>query len=211
MSRRRSAGVVVGLLGLGTLIVTCLTLVAGARGGRPAVVPVVNRGVVPSAQPGNAGRTVTSARASLDLRSGAAVDIGDLGVHAQVRGVDDPGGVMQVPPDPGDVGWWVRGARPGSGTGRVVIVGHVNYHGVAGALGRLPQAQPGQHVRVSRGAVMLSYRIVAVRTYPKHVGLPGDLFAKTGSEELVLITCGGTFDPSTGNYRDNIVAIAVPD
>jgi hypothetical protein len=27
---------------------------------------------------------------------------------------------------------------------------------------------------------------------------------------LVLVTCGGPFDASTGNYLDNIVAFAVP-
>jgi hypothetical protein len=26
----------------------------------------------------------------------------------------------------------------------------------------------------------------------------------------VMITCGGPFDPATGNYEDNIVAYATP-
>ena len=54
------------------------------------------------------------------------------------------------------------------------------------------------------------YRIVAVRTYPKSSGLPAAAFRTAGPAQLVLITCGGPFDSSTGNYRDNIVAYAQP-
>ena len=32
----------------------------------------------------------------------------------------------------------------------------------------------------------------------------------TGPETLVLITCGGSFDPDIRRYRDNIVVYAVP-
>jgi hypothetical protein len=39
---------------------------------------------------------------------------------------------------------------------------------------------------------------------------PAEAFDRIGRARLVLITCGGPFDPSTGNYRDNIVAYAVP-
>jgi hypothetical protein len=46
--------------------------------------------------------------------------------------------------------------------------------------------------------------------YPKATGLPPAIFARDGPQQLVLITCGGPFDPSTGNYEDNIAAFATP-
>jgi hypothetical protein len=35
--------------------------------------------------------------------------------------------------------------------------------------------------------------------------LPGSLFATTGPPRLALVTCGGSFDPATGHYRDNVI------
>jgi hypothetical protein len=41
--------------------------------------------------------------------------------------------------------------------------------------------------------------------------LPGDrLWRTTGPEELVLITCGGDYNPEIRRYRQNIVVYAVP-
>ena len=36
------------------------------------------------------------------------------------------------------------------------------------------------------------------------------IFARVGTRSLVLITCGGAFDSSTGRYADNVVVIAEP-
>ncbi len=42
-------------------------------------------------------------------------------------------------------------------------------------------------------------------------GLPTDrLWATTGDEMLVLITCGGEFNSDIRRYRHNIVVYAVP-
>ena len=32
----------------------------------------------------------------------------------------------------------------------------------------------------------------------------------TGTRALVLITCGGEFDETTGHYDDNVVVVATP-
>jgi sortase (surface protein transpeptidase) len=55
-----------------------------------------------------------------------------------------------------------------------------------------------------------TYPVTGRRTYHKADGLPPDLFATTGPPRLVLITCGGSFDRSTGSYSDNIVVFAAP-
>jgi hypothetical protein len=130
-------------------------------------------------------------------------------VAAPVIPVTAPGGVMEIPKDPRTVGWWSGGATPGGGRGSVVLVGHINYQGKSGALGVLPDALPGDVVVVSSSSgTALRYVIRAVRTYPKSIGLPQQVFRTDGPEQLVLITCGGPFDPGSGNYEDNIVAYA---
>jgi len=40
--------------------------------------------------------------------------------------------------------------------------------------------------------------------------LPTDLFAFDGAPRLVLITCGGEFDPDAGSYDENVVVIGEP-
>jgi hypothetical protein len=40
--------------------------------------------------------------------------------------------------------------------------------------------------------------------------LPNGVFSLKGRARLVLVTCGGAFDPVEGSYRDNVVVTAVP-
>ena len=55
-----------------------------------------------------------------------------------------------------------------------------------------------------------TYQVVEQAMYPK-TALPVDrVWATSGPETLVLITCGGDFNPEIRRYRDNIVVYAVP-
>jgi sortase (surface protein transpeptidase) len=117
---------------------------------------------------------------------------------------------MQIPPDPRMVGLWSGGARPGNGRGHVVVVGHINYAGVGGALSVLPGTRPGDRVTIVENDKRFDYSIVAIRTYAKARGLPASLFSGSGPEQLILVTCGGPLDAGTGSYLDNIVAYATP-
>ena len=39
---------------------------------------------------------------------------------------------------------------------------------------------------------------------------PSPVYSLRGRARLVLVTCGGPFNRTTGHYRDNIVVTAVP-
>jgi LPXTG-site transpeptidase (sortase) family protein len=153
--------------------------------------------------------TVPTARSPLPA-AGGRLAIRRLGVDAPIVAVGAPNRVLDIPLDPHTVGWWDGGAVPGSGHGSIVIAGHINYAGVTGALAILPDLKLGDSVTLSRPGHILTYSVRAVRTYDKSQGLPAAAFSQTTPEQLVLITCGGPFDASTGNYEDNIVAYAVP-
>ena len=122
-----------------------------------------------------------------------------------------PDGGLQIPDPPQTVGWWAPGALAGSGTGTVIVAGHVDSRlaGI-GMMAVLPQLTVGEPVLL-RGADgrAVRYRVVARREFRK-AALPADTFARTGSPRLVLITCGGRFDPTVGSYEDNIVVYADP-
>jgi hypothetical protein len=93
----------------------------------------------------------------------------------------------------------------------VIVAGHVDSRlaGI-GMMAVLPQLTVGEPVLL-RGADgrAVRYRVVARREFGK-AALPADTFARTGSPRLVLITCGGRFDPTVGSYEDNIVVYADP-
>ena len=79
-----------------------------------------------------------------------------------------------------------------------------------GAFVNLKNARAGQRIRVttSDGKVRV-YRVTTVRRYLK-AALPANVYSSKGRARLVLVTCGGPFQRSSGTYRDNIAVTAVP-
>jgi len=133
-----------------------------------------------------------------------------VGVEAPVVPVRISAGALGVPQDVRTLGWWTGGAAPGSALGTVLIDGHVDSArqgvGVLSAIARLPV---GGSISLVSGRGTTSYLVQARRSYAKNA-LPGDLLNRTGAPRLVLITCAGPFDATTGHYRDNLVVYATP-
>jgi len=121
-------------------------------------------------------------------------------------------GVLGVPTNPARVGWMVDSAPIGAASGSTVIDGHVDSRVAGrGALYNLYKLDAGDPVSVTTAAgTTANFRVYARQTYTKSQGLPDDLFATTGPPRLVLITCGGTFDSTTGHYESNVVVLASP-
>lgn len=122
------------------------------------------------------------------------------------------GGLLGVPDNPRELGWWSGSSRPGMPSGSVVLDGHVDSATLGlGALFRLREARPGDEMLLMNAAgAPTRYTVVARRSYPK-ASLPvGDVFAQDVGPRLVLLTCGGRFDQATGHYADNVVVYAVP-
>ncbi|MDT4891951.1 MAG: hypothetical protein QOE97_986 [Pseudonocardiales bacterium] len=125
-----------------------------------------------------------------------------------------PDNSLEVPQDPKIVGWWDTGAKPGAKTGTAILDGHINFAGVKGVLADIGTLNPGDTVYVygvSGGKhTTVKFSITGVRTYDKHALPYQEIFDQKSVGRLAIVTCGGPFDASTGNYRDNIVAFAVP-
>jgi hypothetical protein len=112
-------------------------------------------------------------------------------------------------PEPRRTGWWIGGAQPGDRQGTVVIAGHVDAaDGSHGALYPLTSLRTGDDIQVGTTAGPVAYHVVAMRSFFKQ-RLPTDLFSRSGAPRLVLITCGGRYQPGSG-YTKNVVAYAVP-
>ena len=164
------------------------------------------------------GRTLSSASSRPDvgppvvLEPPTALAIPALRVQATVVPVDSSGEILGVPADPAQVGWWTGSAPPGAASGTVVIDGHIDSATTGpGAFYQLADLHIDDLLIITTTTGdRRNYAVTGRRTYLKANGLPPDLFATTGPARLVLITCGGSFDRSTGSYSHNIVVFATP-
>ncbi len=143
-------------------------------------------------------------------RAPAGLSITGIGVTgAPVRPVGvEPNGEMEIPPAE-EVGWYRFGAAPGE-PGSSVLAAHIAYDGVDGVFRNLDRVAPGEEVVVDfDDGTSERYRVTEVVTHRKEA-LPADVFSRDGVERLVLITCGGDFNPSLRSYESNVVAYATP-
>jgi sortase (surface protein transpeptidase) len=141
-----------------------------------------------------------------------ALEIPRIGVSAEVVPLGfEEDGAMAAPTDPDTVGWFEFG--PGVGApGNVLLDGHVDWGGKLRVFGQLHQLQPGDVIRVTEpGGAVLSYSVSWTRFYPDAETAPlEEIFGQLEpSEELTLITCGGSFDPAQRMYLGRWVVRAL--
>jgi LPXTG-site transpeptidase (sortase) family protein len=117
-------------------------------------------------------------------------------------------GALQVPPTTAVAGWYTGSPRPGA-IGSAVIAGHIDSYLGPGVFYRLSQLQLGDRVYVRRADGTLAvFKVTQVQMYPKDDFPTTAVYGATPTPELRLITCGGTFDDSTGSYLSNTVVYA---
>ena len=113
-------------------------------------------------------------------------------------------------PDETEVGWWKFGSAPGL-PGATVMAAHVSWNDRAGPFHQLGNAEIGDRLEVDTGDGYVRIYQVVERTMYGKSELPAErIWRTTGPETLVLITCGGDFNPNINRYRHNIVVYAIP-
>lgn len=139
-----------------------------------------------------------------------ALAIDELELLAPVRpvGLEDDG-QLEVP-DETEVGWYQYGAAPGR-AGSTVLAAHVSWNRTTGPFHDLGDLEPGASVLVVLDdETTRTYQVIERTIYDKDE-LPRDrIWRNSGDESLVLITCGGDYNPDIRRYRQNIVVYAVP-
>ena len=141
----------------------------------------------------------------------ARLRIPSLSVNAAVEPVGKKAdGSMGTPKDFDDISWYSPGAKPGE-AGSAVFAGHVN-NGLlkSGVFEHLSLIQKGDYVLVDDASGRSKiYRVYSVETYEPNA--PTDaLFATTGQEQLVLITCDGAWVPKAKTFDKRLVVVARP-
>lgn len=160
--------------------------------------PDVRPGTLPTAQPALAPERLRIPALGVDM------PVTDVGV--------EPSGQMELPVDPATAGWYRYGPDADSTAGNIMLAAHVDAVGYPiGPLAQLRSLAAGESVEVQAADGSIRSYVVESLTFYEKSALPtADLFAREGAQALVIITCGGPFDSSTGHYRDNVVAVARP-
>ena len=118
-------------------------------------------------------------------------------------------GSIAAPTEWRTAGWYEEGPRPGQ-PGPAVIVGHVDSRSGPAVFYRLTELRPGARVLVDLADGTTARFTVTGRQQVAKSQFPADLvYSPTLETILRLVTCGGTFDASTGHYSDNVIVTAV--
>lgn len=134
---------------------------------------------------------------AIGVRTGEIIDLGLAG-----------DGTLEVPHDAITTGWFTGGPAPGE-IGPAVLAGHVDYKKIPGVFVRLKELKAGDQALVHReDGITAVFTVYAVERHAKASFPTEKVYGDTTGPELRLITCGGDFDSSTGNYLDNVIAYA---
>lgn len=234
-SRDRSA-VVIAALGIALLILSAAILgshyFGQGRVGRTLSSASLPPGLGPVATPtpkatASGARTPAHTPAAVPaLRPGVPVSV-IVGAHRVKAPVSadrlNADGSLFVPLDPRTVSWGSQQMAPGSGHGTIILVGHVNYGGVAGAFADLADYREGEIITlVLADGRKMNYAVAAepIEVNKDKLGpRRQELFDQTHSYSppgrpksgrLLLLSCGGVFDNRTGHYESNIFVYAFP-
>jgi LPXTG-site transpeptidase (sortase) family protein len=138
------------------------------------------------------------------------VRIPRIGVDAPVVAIQaNENRVLDPPRDPSVVGWWSDGAAPGETRGSAVLVGHTVRNKGGGVFDDMGDLSRGDSIEVDKSDSTLSYRVKSINVLSKEEVARNaeEIFAQTGPDRLVIITCD---DWDGSAWRSNIVTIATP-
>jgi sortase (surface protein transpeptidase) len=144
-----------------------------------------------------------------DAPAPVAIAIPDLSIDQAMipLGVTDER-KLEVPQEWMDIGWWETGPAPGE-AGGAVIAGHVNGDGKPAVFAQLPTLAVGAEVDVRREDGSVATFVVRSKEQFAKDDFPDErMYTFEGPSYLHLVTCGGTFDTTSGHYDDNIVVFA---
>jgi sortase (surface protein transpeptidase) len=141
------------------------------------------------------------------------LQVDSVGVDAPIELGAVVDGAMQDPSGPWVVSWYDQLGKIGEG-GNVVMAGHVDYWNVGPAVFWDVRDLPaGDVIRVvGEDGKNYEYAVQWTQPYMAEELTPeviqNDIVGDTGEETLTLITCGGEFNPDTGEYNQRWVVRA---
>ena len=139
------------------------------------------------------------------------IKIPKIGVDAPVMQLSlNSNGTVQVPPldNHNLAGWYDRSVTPGA-EGTSVILGHVDDYAGPSVFFNIKNLREGDIIDVTRtDGITAVFTVDGVQKATKTSFPTNDVFGNVPYPALRLVTCGGPFDPNTGQYLDSIIVYA---
>jgi len=188
------------LLVVGGATITVVALLHGDSAGAAVVVPPASPGPVsPAEQATPAAAVAAPVQIRIDA-IGASAPVDPLGLN--------PDGTLQAPPDYDRAGYYTGRPNPGA-VGPAIIVAHVDSKTSPAVFYRLRDLEPNDEITVTRAdGSEVVFLVDRLEQHPKDAFPTDEVYGPTPGATLRLITCGGSFDRSSGHYRDNLIAFA---
>jgi hypothetical protein len=128
-------------------------------------------------------------------------------------GLQADGTTFEVPTNATQVAWYDFSGLPGEEQKSPILAAHVSYRGQRGVFFDLTAAEPGSFLYVIMAdGTAYKYEIVFNRDIAKTVLTWEDLGCDPTQcfvdDSITLVTCGGSFNPRTRSYNDNVVVRA---
>jgi len=136
------------------------------------------------------------------------ISIDSVGINAPlIKTSLNPDKNLMVPSNASIAGWY--GAEPGQ-KGIMLITAHYDSSKGPGAFYRLRDAAVGDAIAISLSdGASAVYKVTKAEVYNQDNSFPWNkVYPKSNQPQLRLITCHGTYNPSTGKYSHNLVVYA---
>ncbi len=215
LSRRRFAlGAPTGMAGLALLGIGAAKAQDETEEAQATRIVSTRTGEVPStggSRPGPMGMDPEPVRRAVGVRP-VALQVEAAGISAEIEYLNIVDGIMQNPTGPFVVSWYQETAGLGA-LGNLVLAGHVDYWDVGPAVFfNVRDLVEGDPVVITgEDEEQYTYTVVwqeTVEVATLTTEQIGELVGPTDDESATLITCGGEFDYTTGEYLSRTVVRA---
>lgn len=127
----------------------------------------------------------------------------NVDAHVEYVGANSAG-VMNVPGNTYDVGWYNLGPRPGE-RGSAVMAGHLDGKlGEKAVFTNLDKLKPGDKIYIDNDrGITTTFMVTGNRIY--NPGYADDVFGSNDGSHLNLITCDGVWDGDKKSYSKRLV------
>lgn len=202
---------VIFIVGLAMLLIGGFVVAHSMTG--PDKLPPAAAQQIPATVSTAAPFPVKAAAVAPPLAASAPVRIAipAIGVRAPVMRLGrNSDGTVQVPPlnDHNLAGWYGGSVTPGQ-RGSSVILGHVDDYAGPSVFFAVKTLVRGDKIDVIRAdGATAAFAVDGVQKVAKALFPASTVYGNTSYPSLRLVTCGGPFDASNGQYRDNIVVYA---
>jgi LPXTG-site transpeptidase (sortase) family protein len=134
-----------------------------------------------------------------------------IGVNAPIKsvGLDKYGAIQTPPANNANLVGWYRGGPTAGEAGAAVMLGHKDTQTRSAVFTRLHELQYGDTIEVVRmdGTVAV-FTVGGVEQASKQTFPTARVYGAQSDAQLRLITCGGTYNRTTGHYLDNVIVYA---